>query len=69
MQIIPDMVPIKQAAQRRGLSYDFLRKACLKGQIVHIRAGSKFLINFGKLVDRLNTSKGGNEIDIEQAED
>ena len=65
---MPEMITIKEAAQRTGLSYDFLRKSCLKGQIVHIRAGSKFLINFGKLVDWLNTSKGANEIETDKAE-
>lgn len=55
---IPEMIPIKEAASRTGLSYDFLRKACIAGSIVHIRAGTKILINFGKLVDWLNTSKG-----------
>lgn len=55
---MPEMITIKEAAQRTGLSYDFLRKLCLKGQIIHIRAGAKFLINFDKLVEWLNTSKG-----------
>ena len=58
---MPEMIPIKEAAQRTGLSYDFLRKACLKGQIIHIRAGTKILINFGKLVEWLNTSRGESE--------
>lgn len=55
---MPTMVTIKEAAKRTGLSYGFLRKACLGGQIVHIRAGSKFLINLEKLVEWLDTSKG-----------
>ncbi len=56
---IPEMVPIKEASARTGLSYDFLRKQCLAGRIVHIRIGNgKFLINFGWLVNWLNTSCG-----------
>ena len=55
---IPEMVTLKVAAARTGLSYDFLRKCCLTGKIVHIRAGSKFLINFGRLLEWLNSSCG-----------
>ncbi len=55
-QIVPEMVTIREASRRTGLSYDFLRKACLNGKIVHIKAGSKYLINFGRLVDWLETA-------------
>ena len=51
---IPTMLSIKKASAKTGLSYDFLRKLCLNDQIVYIRAGSKYLINFEKLVDYLN---------------
>lgn len=52
---VPQMVTIRQASERTGVSYDALRKMCLNNQIVYIKAGSKFLINFGKLVEYLNT--------------
>ncbi len=57
---IPEMIPIMEVCKRiPGLSYDFLRKGCLSGKIVHIRVGNgKFLINFGRLVEWLNTSCG-----------
>lgn len=56
---IPEMVSIKEASRRTGLSYDFLRKQCLKGNLVHIRVGTgKFLINFGFLVDQMNSARG-----------
>lgn len=57
---IPEMLPIQEVCKRiPGLSYDFLRKGCLNGKIVHIRVGNgKFLINFGRLVEWLNTSCG-----------
>ncbi|MCI8533059.1 MAG: helix-turn-helix domain-containing protein [Lachnospiraceae bacterium] len=51
---VPEMLTIKEVARRTGLSYDFIRKMCLLGKIVHIRIGSKYLINMGKLVDFLN---------------
>ena len=62
MEIIPEMITLKDASNRTGISYDWLRKLCLKGKIVHIRAGSKYLVNFGKLIEYLNTGdheKGG----------
>ena len=59
---IPEMITIREASRRTGLSYDCLRKWCLKGKIVHVRIGNgKFLINFGRLVNYLNTSNGGDE--------
>lgn len=56
---IPEMVTIKQAASRTGLSYDYLRKLCLQRQIVFVRAGTKYLINMGKLVAFLNGEEAG----------
>lgn len=51
---IPEMVPIREAAGRTGLSYYYLRKLCLRGKIAYVRAGSKYLINMGRLADFLN---------------
>ncbi|EOS23495.1 excisionase family DNA binding domain-containing protein [Lachnospiraceae bacterium 3-1] len=48
------MVTLKEASSRTGISYDRLRKMCINRQIVYIKAGSKFLINWDKLVDYLN---------------
>ena len=59
---IPEMITLREASGRTGLSYDCLRKWCLKGKIVHVRIGNgKFLINFGRLLDFLNTSTGGDD--------
>ena len=56
---VPEMVSIQEASRRTGLSYDFLRKQCLKGNLVHIRVGTgKILINFGFLVDQMNSARG-----------
>ena len=58
-EMIPEMIPITEVCKRiPGLSYDFIRKGCLSGKIVHIRAGTKFLVNFGRLVEWLNTTHG-----------
>lgn len=56
---VPEMVSIREAARRTGLSYDFLRKSCLAGRIVHIRIGTgKFLINYRWLVSWMESSRG-----------
>lgn len=58
-ETIPEMVTIQEASKRTGLSYDYLRKSCLAGRIVHIRIGhGKYLINFGWLINWLNTTYG-----------
>lgn len=53
---VPTMATIKQASKETGLSYDYLRKMCITGQIVHIRAGNKIMINMEKLIEFLNTA-------------
>ena len=58
---IPTMLTIKEAAEKTGVSYDCIRKLCLQNKIVHIRAGTKYLINFEKFVDYLNTGDGEEE--------
>lgn len=55
-ELNPEMISLRKASERTGISYDWLRKLCLMGKIVHIRAGgTKFLINYQKLVEYLNT--------------
>ena len=61
IDMIPEMITLKDASQRTGVSYDWLRKLCLQKKIVHIRAGNKYLINFGKLIDYLNTGDPGDQ--------
>lgn len=53
-QAIPEMLTIRKAAERTGLSYDCIRKLCLQKKITFVMVGTKYLINFGKLVDFLN---------------
>ena len=62
IEMIPEMVTIPECSKRTGVSYDWIRKLCLQGRIVYIRAGNKYLINFGKFVEYLNEGDrtGGN---------
>ncbi len=57
--MIPEMITLREASRRTGLSYDFLRKECLRGNVVHIRVGSgKMFINFDLLKKQLESSHG-----------
>lgn len=51
---IPTMYTIDAARRATGLSYDYIRKLCLAGKIVYVRAGTKYLINMEKLIEYLN---------------
>ena len=57
---IPEMIPLKEASRRTGLSYELLRTLCLQKKIVHIRSGAKYLVNFRKLCDFLNGEEESN---------
>ena len=51
---IPVVRGLKEASKMTGISYDRLRRMALKGEIVHVRCGSKILINMDRLSDFLN---------------
>lgn len=51
---IPEMLTLAEASKRTGISYSRLRTWCVQGQIVYIKAGSKFLVNLDRLIDFLN---------------
>lgn len=55
--LIPTMITLRDAAKRTGLSYEYLRQLCLRNRIVHIRTGSKYLINLEKLIEFMNGEK------------
>jgi len=53
------MLPLREAAGRSGMSYEWLRKQCIAGQLPHVRVGSgkckKYLVNYEALLKRLET--------------
>lgn len=64
MQInVPNMLTIKETAKRSGLAQHYLRSLCTNNKIIYIKCGTKYLINFDKLIDYLN----GNNSTILQA--
>ena len=50
----PEMLPIKEVASKTGLSYYYIRQLCLNEEIIFIRAGNKYLINYDRFIDYLN---------------
>lgn len=53
-QTVPEMVTIRQASARTGLSYDYIRKLCIQKKIVFVKVGTKYLVNMSKLIAFLN---------------
>ena len=59
----PLMLTIRQASAKtglsynllKGLSYNLLKGLCEGHRIVHLKCGTKYLINYEKLVEFLNT--------------
>lgn len=52
----PRMETIKNTAKLLGISENFVRKKVLSGEIVAVKAESRYLVNVDKLVEYLNTS-------------
>ena len=50
---IPVMLGLREAAERSGLSYSALRLMCIRGEIVHVRVGTKYLVNWSRLLEHL----------------
>lgn len=52
---VPHMETIKNTAKLFGLPEFFIRQKAIKGEIVAVKAGCKYLINVDKLAEYLNT--------------
>ncbi len=52
---LPVMKTIKEIMAETGFSYRHLAQLCHQNKIVYIRTGKKFLINYEKFIEYLNT--------------
>ncbi len=52
---IPRMRTIKETSSETGIPYHTIRQWCLAGEIMYIKAGTKYLINLDKFIEFLNT--------------
>ncbi|HEY5556674.1 DNA-binding protein [Acetobacterium sp.] len=59
---IPRMRTIRQTADETGFAYCNIMQLCKQNKIVHVKAGTKYLVNFDKFIDYLNT--GDKEQDV-----
>ena len=59
--MVPEMLTIRETSARTGVSYDAIRKLCLRGEIIHIKVGTKYLVNFGKFCEYLNKGDQGGD--------
>ena len=53
----PEMLTIKEVALRTGVSEHFIRILCKKKEIVYVKSGTKYLINYNKFQEFLNTGR------------
>ncbi len=52
---IPTMLTIKELAECTKLSYSYIRKLCIENKIVYIKSGTKYLVNYNRFIEFLNT--------------
>ena len=50
----PRMVSVKECAELTGLPYSTLLKMCRNREITFIMSGTKYLINYDKLLEQMN---------------
>jgi len=54
---VPTMCSIKEMQEKTGFTYRQLMRMCKENKISHIRTGNKYLINYEKFIDYLNTGE------------
>ena len=54
---LPRMKTIKEVSELTGLPYSLLRNLCIQKKITYFRTGKKYLINYDKFIDFLNTGE------------
>lgn len=52
---IPTMLSIPDTAKRTGLAKSYIRQLCWDRKISFVKSGSKYLVNFEKFIEFLNT--------------
>lgn len=56
VKFIPHMATIKETAKLFGLAEHFVRQLVIKGEVVAVKAGCKYLVNIDRLAEYLNTN-------------
>ncbi len=55
--LIPHMVTINEAAKATGVSAYTVRRLVKQNQIISIKAGTKYLVDFDRFIEYLNGQK------------
>ena len=50
----PEMLSIRETAERANLSERFIRKLCRNNKIRYVKSGRKYLVNWPQFVQFLN---------------
>lgn len=58
---IPVMLTIEETAKRTGLSYEYIRGLCKRNEIIFVRSGRKYLVNFSRFIDFLNAGEASSD--------
>lgn len=56
VEMMPEMVTMKEAAQRSGISYGRIRRMVLSGRVAYRKIGREYLINWNRFIDFMNGS-------------
>lgn len=51
---IPRMATIQEVAEKTGVSKYAIRKLIKRNEIIYIKSGTKYLVNFDRFLDYLN---------------
>lgn len=51
------MLSIPECSKKTGIAKLNLRNLCKEGKITYIKSGTKYLINYGKLLEQLNNGE------------
>lgn len=54
---LPKMKTINEMVELTGLPYTFFRGLCVQNKIVYVKTGKKYLINYDRFVDYLNSGE------------
>lgn len=54
---VPTMLTIKELSEKTKLSKYFVRRLVLENKVQYVKSGNKYLVNYEKFLNYLNTGK------------
>jgi len=62
---VPQMTTINETAKLANVSVHFVRQLAIQNRVVHVKTGRKYLINFDRFIDYLNSGYEAKEAEPE----